>query len=89
MALVKDLTEGSIRNSWAEASGTACDIGNICVTTTNEGGTSPFEKWQCMPPALDGIQPFGMVGYQRATIRKHKPSRVALGASWWGRLTST
>ena len=50
---------------WAEALNYACDMSNMCVTSSLEGGTSPYEKWYDRNPSLQHLQPFGTVGYAR------------------------
>lgn len=57
---------------WAEATAISCNMGNICVTTANEGGMPPFGKWRGKISAPGGIQPFDTVGYMRTTTRPHK-----------------
>ena len=37
----------------------------VSATIPNEGGASLFEKWHETPCSLNGIQPFGTVGYTR------------------------
>lgn len=81
MVLLKGLKEGSSKQPWVEAMSMACDIGNICATTANEGGMSPFEMWHGIPPTPSGIQPFGMVGYVAATARKYKLKPRGVGSS--------
>ena len=48
---------------WAEALNYACDMSNMCVTSSFEGGTSPYAKLYGKKPSLEHLQPFGTVGY--------------------------
>ena len=57
---------------WAEALNYACDITNMCVTSSLEGGTSPYEKWYGRKPSLQHLQPFRTVGYARKGKRAHR-----------------
>ena len=57
---------------WAEAMSMACDMSNVSATTANGSGVLPFEKWHEAWCSLDGIQPFGTVGYVRLGARGHK-----------------
>ena len=47
-------------------------MSNMCVTSSLEGGSSPYEKWLSRKPSLQHLQPFGTVGYARKGKRAHK-----------------
>ena len=57
---------------WAEAMLFACHITNKSVTTSTDGGKSPYELWFGNFPSADHLRPFGAVGYVRRSVREHK-----------------
>ncbi|CAN0153885.1 unnamed protein product [Ascophyllum nodosum] len=57
---------------WAEALNYACDVSNMCATSSLEVGTSPYEKWYGRKPSLQHLQRFSTVGYARKGERAHK-----------------
>ena len=57
---------------WAQAMHFACDVTNKSVTTSTDGGKSPYEVWFEKFPTADHLRPFGAVGYARQRVRKHK-----------------
>ena len=42
------------------------------VTTSTNGGKSPYELWFGKFPTADNLRPFGAVGYARRSVREHK-----------------
>ena len=71
-AMLQEVTVAASDRLWAEALNYACDMSNMCVTSSLEGGTSPYEKWYGRKPSLQHLQPFGTVGYARKGKRAHK-----------------
>ena len=59
---------------WAQAMLFACDVNNKSVTTSTDGGKSPYELWFGHLPTVDYLRPFGAVGYTRQSVRQHKIS---------------
>ena len=57
---------------WAQAMLFACDVTNKSVTTSTDGGKSPYEPWFGKFPTADHLRPFGAVGYARQSVREHK-----------------
>ena len=57
---------------WAQAMLFACDVNNKSVTTSTDGGKSPYELWFGKFPTTDHLRPFGAVGYARQSVREHK-----------------
>ena len=57
---------------WAQAMLFACDVINKSVTTSTDGGKSPYELWFRKFPPADHLRPFGAVGYARRSVREHK-----------------
>ena len=57
---------------WAQAILFACDVINKSVTTSRDGGKSPYELWFGKCPSADHLRTFGAVGYARRSGRKHK-----------------
>ena len=57
---------------WAQAVLFACDVTNKSVTTSTDGGKSPYELWFGKLPTADHLRPFGAVGYARQRVREHK-----------------
>ena len=57
---------------WAQAMLFACDVTNKSVTTSTDGGKSPYELWFGNLPTADHLRPFGAVGYARQRVREHK-----------------
>ena len=70
--MLQEVTVAASDRLWAEALKHACDMSNMCVTSSREGGTSPYEKWYGKKPSLQHLQPFGTVGYLRNGKRVHK-----------------
>ena len=50
----------------------ACDVTNKSVTTSTDGGKSPYELWFGKFPTADHLRPFGAVGHARQSVREHK-----------------
>ena len=57
---------------WAQAMLFAYDFTNKSVTTSTDGGKSPYELWFGKFPPADNLRPFGAVGYARQRVREHK-----------------
>ena len=57
---------------WAQAMLFACDVTNKSVTTSTDGGRSPYKVWFKKFPTADHLRPFGAVGYARQSVREHK-----------------
>ena len=57
---------------WAQAMLFACDVTNRSVTTSTDGGKSPYELWFGKFPTADHLRPFGAVRYARQSVREHK-----------------
>ena len=55
VAMLKTVEEGYSTKLWEEAMSIACDISSVSVTTENEDGVPPFQKWHGAPCSLDGI----------------------------------
>ena len=72
IAMPQEMTVAASGRLWAEALNHACDMSNMCVTSSLEGGTSPYEKWYGRKPSLQYLQPFGTVEYVRKGKRAHK-----------------
>ena len=72
IAMLQEMTVAASDRLWAEALNYACDMSNMCVTSSLEGGTSPYETWYGRKPSLQHLQPFGTVGYARKGKRAHK-----------------
>ena len=51
----------------------ACDVTNKSITTSTEGGTSPYELRFGSFPTINtnNLRPFGAVGCARWSVRKH------------------
>ena len=50
----------------------ARDVTNKPVTTSTDGGKSPYELWFGKFPTADHLRPFGAVGYARRSVREHE-----------------
>ena len=50
----------------------ACDVTNKSVTTSTDGGKSPYELWFGKFPTAHHLRPFGAMGYTRQKLREHK-----------------
>ena len=50
----------------------ACEVTNKSVTTSTDGGKSPYELWFGKFPTADHLQTFKAVGYARRSVREHK-----------------
>ena len=73
IAMLHEMTVAASGRLWAEALNYACDMSNMCVVSSLEGDTSPYEKWYGSKPSLQHLkQPFGTVGYARKGKRAHK-----------------
>ena len=73
IAMLHEMTVAASGRLWAEALNYACDMSNMCVASSLEGNTSPYEKWYGSKPSLQHLkQPFGTVGYARKGKRAHK-----------------
>ena len=73
IAMLHEMTVAASDRLWAEALNYACDMSNMCVTSSLESDTSPYEKWYGRKPSLQHLQqPFGTVGYARKGKRAHK-----------------
>ena len=57
---------------WAQAMLFALDVTNKTVTTSTDGGKSPYELWFGKFYTSDHLRPFGAVGYARQSVREHK-----------------
>ncbi|CAN0389103.1 unnamed protein product [Ascophyllum nodosum] len=57
---------------WAQAMLFALDVTNKTVTTSTDGGGSPYELWFGKFYTSDHLRPFGAVGYARQSVREHK-----------------
>ena len=57
---------------WTQAMLFACDVTNKSVTTSTDGGKSPYELWFGKFYIADHLRPFGAVGYARQSVREHK-----------------
>ena len=57
---------------WAQTMLFACDVTNKSVTTSTDGGKSPYELWFGKFPTADHLRPFGAVEYARRSVREHK-----------------
>ena len=57
---------------WAQAMLFACDVTNKSVTTSTDGGKSPYELCFEKLPTADHLRPFGAVRYARQSVREHK-----------------
>ena len=72
MEELDDVTNVPREKLWAQAMLFACDVTNKSVTTSMDGGKSPYELWFGKFPTADYLQPFGAVGYARRSVREHK-----------------
>ena len=72
IAMLQEMTVAASDRLWAEALNYACDMSNMCVPSSLEGGTSPCEKWYGRKPSLQPFQPFGTVGHARKEKRAYK-----------------
>ena len=57
---------------WAQAMLFAYDVTNKSVTTSTDGGKSPFELWFGKFTTADHLRPFRAVGYARQSVGEHK-----------------
>ena len=57
---------------WAQAMLFACDVTNKSVTTSTDGGKSPYELWFGKFPIADHLRPFEAMGYARRSVSEHK-----------------
>ena len=67
-----EMTVAASDRLWAEAKNYACDMSNMCATSSREGGTLSYEKWYDNKPSLQHVRPFGTVGYARNGKRTNK-----------------
>ena len=72
IAMLQEMAVAASDKLWAETLNYACDMSNMCVASSFEGGTSPYEKWYGRKPSLQHLEPFGTVGYARKGTRAHK-----------------
>ena len=72
MEELDDVTNVPREKLWAQAMLFACDVTNKSVTTSTDGGKSPYELWFGKFPTADHLRPFGAVGYARRSVREHK-----------------
>ena len=73
IAMLHEMAVAASDRLWAEALNYACDMSNMCVASSLEGDTSPYEKWYGSKPSLQHLnQPFGPVGYARKGKGAHK-----------------
>ena len=72
MEEVNDVINVPREKLWAQAMLFACDVTNKSVTTSTDGGKSPYELWFGNFPTADHLRPFGAVGYARPSVREHK-----------------
>ena len=70
--MLQEMTVATSGRLWAETLNYACDMTNMCVTSSLEGGTSPYEKWYSRKTFLQHLQLFGTVGYARKGKRAHR-----------------
>ena len=57
---------------WAHAMLFACNVTTKSTTTLAKGGKLPYKLWCGTAPIPDHLQSFGVVGYARRSLRKHK-----------------
>ena len=57
---------------WAQVMLFACDVTNKSVTTSTDGGKSPYELWFGKFPIADHLRPFEAMGYARRSVSEHK-----------------
>ena len=57
---------------WAQAMLFTCAVANKSVTTSTDGGKSPYALWFGKFLTTDHLRPFGAVGYARRNVREHK-----------------
>ena len=67
---------------WAQAMLFACDVTNNSVTTSTDGGMSPYELWFGNFPTADHMRPFGAVGYDRACVNIRWRQKEINAYSW-------
>ena len=73
IAMLQEMTVAASDRFWAEVLNYACDMSNMYVTSSLEGGTLPIDKWYGRNPSLQHLkQPFGSVGHARKWKRAHK-----------------
>ena len=72
MEELDDVINVSRDKLWTQAMLFACDVTNKSVTTSTDGGKSPYELWFGKFPTADDLRPFGAVGYARRSVREHK-----------------
>ena len=72
IVMLQEMTVAASDRLWAEALNHACDMSNMCVTSSLEGSTSPYEKWYGRNPYLQHLQPFGTAGYAQKEKRARK-----------------
>ena len=70
--MLQEMAVAASDRLWAEALNYDCDMSNMCVTSSLEGGTSPYEKWYGRKLSLQHLQLFGTVGYARKEKRAHE-----------------
>ena len=72
MEELDDVTNVPREKLWAQATLFACDVTSKSVTTSTDGGKSPYELWFGKFPTADDLRPFGAVVYARQRVREHK-----------------
>ena len=76
IALLEDLknqeTDAHVERFWAEAWNYATTATNMCVTTSNANGVTPYEMWYGKPLPLGQLHPFATVGYMPKRARDNK-----------------
>ena len=70
--MLQEMAVAASDRLWAEALNYDCDMSNMCVASSLEGGTSPYDKWYGRKLSLQHLQSFGTVGYARKEKRAHK-----------------
>ena len=71
MEELNDVINVPRENMWAQAMLFACDVTNKSVTTSTDGGKSPYELWFGKFPTVDHLRPFEAVAYARQNVREH------------------
>lgn len=73
--MMQELIVGRRDKLWVGAKHHACNTGNMCVTTSHDGGISPFDKWFNRKPLTSSIcNPSGLWGYMCLLTTAHKLS---------------
>ena len=72
MEELDDVIDVRRKKLWAQAVLFACDVTNKSVTTSTDGGKSPYELWFGKFSTAVQLRPFGAVGYARRNVCEHK-----------------